>query len=264
MKRISTIRCMAALAIFLTPALLFAAERKKPLIKLTKPSYDPDAESVELFAGIESGKIKVQVILKNSKKATVLIHNITKKPLNVKLPDAFVAVLAQGPFGGGDDFGGGGGGQNQQFGGGQFGGGGQQGGGFFNVPAERVGAVKVAGVCLEHGKKEPRPSVKYVIKPVEVFSKDPVLKEMLTLFSQNRINQRVAQAAAWHIASKMSWQQLAAKRIKRLGQSDRPYFNQRELFYAVRLVNAAKAAVQNPSKSPSKLSSPGERLSLRN
>ena len=124
MKRISTIRCMAALAIFLTPALLFAAERKKPLIKLTKPSYDPDAESVELFAGIESGKIKVQVLLKNSKKATVLIHNITKKPLNVKLPEAFVAVLAQGPFGGGDDFGGGGGGQNQQFGGGQFGGGG--------------------------------------------------------------------------------------------------------------------------------------------
>src|SRR5205823_5736085 len=83
-------------------------------------------------------------------------------PLNVRLPDAFVAVLAQqgggrDPFGGGQGGTGGQGGQQSGgMGGGQQGGQGGGGQGFFNIPAQRVGELHVAGVCLEHGKEEPR------------------------------------------------------------------------------------------------------------
>jgi hypothetical protein len=112
------------------------------------------------------------------------------------------------------------------------------------------------GVCLEHGKEEPRPSVKYEIKPVEAFSKDPALYEMLKLFGDKKINQRVAQVAAWHIASKMSWEQLAAKQLKRIGQEPQPYFSQQELRAAMQLVEAAKTIAAEKEKQSPK--SPGQ------
>jgi hypothetical protein len=225
---------------------LLAADRK-PNIRITKPSMDPSAESLDLFPAMDAGKVEVKLIFSSSKQATVLVENKTKQPINVRLPDAFVGVLAQAqndPFGGNNQNG-----QNQVGGGGgQFGG--QQGGqqGFFNIPAERVGEVRLAAVCLEHGKDEPRPAVKYVIKPVEAFSKDPALYQMLKLFGAKKINQRVAQAAAWHISSKMSWEQLAAKDVKRIGQPPQPYFSQQELRAAMQLVDAAKSEAEKESK----------------
>jgi hypothetical protein len=232
----------------LAPSFVWAADRK-PNIRITKASADPNAETMELFPAMEAGKLDVKLILMNSKQATVLIENKTKQGINVRLPEAFVGVLAQAndPFGAG---GGNQGGQNQQFGGGggQFGGGGGQQGGFFNIPAERVGEVRVAGVCLEHGKEEPRPAIKYELKPVEAFSKDPVLYQMLKLFGEKKINQRVAQAAAWHISSKMSWEELAAKQIKRLAGPPQPYFSEQELRAAFQLTAAAKTAAEEAQK----------------
>jgi len=238
---------------------------RKPNIRISEKSpVDPAAESLELFPAMESGKVDVKLILMNSKQATVLIENKTNQSINVRLPEAFVGVLAQA----GDPFGGGGGQQGGQqqggFGGQQGGGGGQQ-GGFFNIPAERVGEVRVPGVCLEHGKDEPRPSTKYELKPVEAFSKDPALYQMLKLFGEKKINQRVAQAAAWHISSKLTWEQLAAKQIKRIGQSPTPYFSQQELRAAMQLVEVAKSeaekALQKDTKP--KTTSPGQSLSSR-
>jgi hypothetical protein len=264
---------VAAVAVVVVPA-LWGAEGKKPTIRITKPSADPNAESLELFAGMEAGKVGAEIILKDSKEATIFVENKTNKPLNVRLPDAFVAVLAQqggGGRGGGGQGGGGGGGGQQSGGfgggggGGGFGGGGgggQGGGGFFNLPPERVGAIKLAGVCLEHGKAEPRPNVKYVVKPVEAFSTDPALREMLKLFGQQKINQRVAQVAAWHIASKMSWQELAAKQVRHIGRAPTAYFTQQEIAAAMRLVDVAKAEAAKSSQERQQ-TSPGEKLSAR-
>ncbi len=246
----------------LAPSFAWAADRK-PNIRITKASADPNAETMELFPAIEAGKVDVKLIVMNSKQATVLIENKTKQGINVRLPDAFVGVLAQDPFGGGGQQGGG---QNQQFGGGGGGFGGQGGGqqgGFFNIPAERVGEVRVAGVCLEHGKDEPRPAIKYELKPVEAFSKDPVLYQMLKLFGEKKINQRVAQAAAWHISSKMSWEELAAKQIKRLAGPPQPYFSQQELRAAFQLTAAAKTAAEEAQKDPKPSTSPGQSLSAK-
>ncbi|HEX5105123.1 MAG TPA: hypothetical protein VFV87_14990, partial [Pirellulaceae bacterium] len=110
------------------------------VVRAKSPS--PDAEPVELFAAIESGEIDVKLFLKDSTGGTVTIANNTKKPLTIKLPEAFAGVPVQAQFGGGmmgggmmggmngGMMGGGMGGMNQGFGGGMMGGGmGMMGGG---------------------------------------------------------------------------------------------------------------------------------------
>ncbi len=266
---------LAALAaLIFTPAWLNAGERRGPTIK--KGPYNPDDQTVEMFAAMEAGDVDVKIIPKDEKEARIFIENKTDKPLNVKLPNAFVGVLAQfgggaagGGFGAGGA-GGGGGGSNQAMGGGMgmmgggmmgggMMGGGMGGGGFFNVPPKRVGEFKVPGVCLEHGKPEPRAAIAYVIRPVETFSKDPLLKELLALFGTGKVNQRVAQVAAWHISDKMSWQELAAKRVTHLNGLSFPYFSPQEIVAAQRLVSFAEQRVKAQKNKPV---SPGEQLGL--
>ena len=135
------------------------------------------------------------------------------------------------------------------------------GGGFFNVPAEKTRKLNVPLVCLEHGKREPRPAIPYQIKPLEEFSSDPVMNELLTAFGKGNVNQRAAQAAAWHLADAMSWQDLANKHIERLAGPDEPYFTAEELRAATELVAIARrSAAERPSDSKHDESqSPGQR-----
>ena len=238
-------RSLWCATLLLVPSMLVAAERRLPTFK--KGDYNPEHASVEMFEGMKSGQLDVKIIMKSSKEANVFIENKTKAPLNVQLPEAFTAVLAQGGFN--DPFGGGGngnGGQNQAAGGGM--GMGMNGGGggnnFFNVPAERVGEMEVPCVCLEHGKDEPNPRLAYKIQPFEAYSDDSRLRETLSLLGQRKIPQRVAQAAAWHLANNMSWQELASKEIRRLNGQRYSYFNPQELVGAVRVVQYATAKAQ--------------------
>lgn len=81
---------------------------------------------VEWFAAEEAGQIEIKFIPKDATEAMVLVKNLTAKPLNIKLPEAFAAVPinAQGMGGGG-------------MGGGGMGGGGMGGGGgMFSLPPE--------------------------------------------------------------------------------------------------------------------------------
>ncbi len=251
---------MALAMLALGPTL--AAERSA---KLKPGQYNPAHASVEMFQAMEQGQIEVKIIPKDSTEANVLFKNKTDKPLNVQLPEAFAALPVLAQFGGGGGQGGfggggqGGGGGGNQGGGGGFGGGGGQGGGqggggggnFFNVAPEKVGEVKVALVCLEHGKKEPRAAIPYEIVPITKFTSDPAVHEMLKLFAQGRIDQRSAQAAAWHLASKMSWQELAAKQVIRATGRRYPWFAKEELQRALALVNAAQEqAKDRPQSSP--------------
>ncbi len=267
--------CSAALA------LVWAAPRAEAGRRFVKPrAYNPEDKTVELFEGIKQGVLNVRVVAKDSTQATVLVENKTDKPLNVKLPPAFVAVMKQGfgdfgggAGGGGDLGGGGGGGTNQAFGGGFGGGmmgggmmgGGMMGGGMggmFNVPAQKVGKLPVRCVCLEHGKKEPRPAIQYKLIPVEQYSSDPRLKHLLSLVHpKSPFPQKVAQAAAWHIANRMSWQQLAAKQVRRLGGLRYPYFTPQQLRAAMFMVHMVEKKVREEQKQRPR--SPGEALSQR-
>lgn len=248
--------CWAGLiALLLSAAGVSAAERSA---KLRPGEFNPDHENVEMFAAIAAGQVEVKFIPKDSSEARVFIKNKSEKPLNVQLPEAFagVPVLPQFGVGGGGQGGGQGGGGNQGQGGGFGGGGGGQqggggGGGFFNVPPERVGELKVTCVCLEHGKKEPRPQVPYEIRPISSFTSDPAVQELCRLIGQGRFDQRTAQAAAWHLSSKMSWQELAAKQIVYTNGQRISWFSQQELNGAVQMTNiAAEMARTRPAQSP--------------
>ena len=257
-----------------------AARRTRPNRPITNPKFDPNAESVELFAGIEKGLLDAKMIPKNSKGGNLFIENKTDKPLTVQMPKAFVGVhvlkqggepgegasqagggggggaQAVGGGGGGGGFGGGGGG----FGGGGFGGGGYGGGpgsgglggggaGFFSIPPEKTVRLPYHSVCLQHGKTEPSPRMNYRMRKVKNFTKDPALQELIQLVGTNRIHPQIAQAAAWHLSNDMSWRQLASKRIKRLGGAPSiPYFSAGQLYQAQRLTTLAveKSKKSNP------------------
>ncbi|WP_339729432.1 hypothetical protein [uncultured Gimesia sp.] len=252
-----------------------SVEAAKKSIKPQK--YDPSAEKVDdLFTAMESGLVDVKIIAKSSKGGNVLITNNNAKPLNVKLPETFLAVqvLKQGALGGGlgggglggglggqggggggaQTTGGGGGGAGGGLGGGLGGGGGAggAGGGFFSIPPEKTVYVPYTSVCLEHGKAEPAARMQYRMVKTEEMVKDPALQELLRFVATGRVNQQAGQAAAWHLADKMSWQELASKSVKHLGGAPATaYFNPAELQYATQLVGMAHERARNRTETAS-------------
>src|SRR5207237_762301 len=143
--------------------------------------------------------------------------------------------------GGGSQFAGG---IGQGMGGGGMGGGGMGGGGMggmgggggmFNVAPEKVGQLNFVGVCLEHGKPEPRAAMKYVIRPLDTLTTKPQVREMLRILGRAECSQRVAQVLAWHVNNEMSWEELAAKQIEHLDGTSEPYFTGEEIEAAMRL-----------------------------
>lgn len=254
------------------------AAKKKLLMK---PQFDPEAPKIGLFEAIEQEAISVQVVAKNSMEGALLVENLTDQPLSVEMPPALVGVQVLPQFGGGGfggggggfgggqggGFGGQGGGQNQSFGGGgQQGGGlgGQQGGGlggggggFFSVPPEMIARVPYESVCLEHGKAEPRPQVKYRLVRPEEYSSNPALPELLKMVATGRVNKEAAQAAAWHLSSGMSWQQLADKKFNHVNAPDSPYFNPASLFAAQAMVQEAQRRAEEAEQ---KQADPGLQL----
>ena len=135
---------------------------------------------------------------------------------------------------------------------------GGMGGGMMNIPAEKVGQFKVATVCLEHGKKEHRPGIPYEIKPLESVTTKPEIRELLSAFGKGRLDQRATQAAAWHLANGMTWEQLANKRIEHLDGSSEIWFNPQEIQAAIQIAESAVSQAELKSK---KTPSPGSSLS---
>jgi len=127
--------------------------------------------------------------------------------------------------------------------------GGGGGGGLFWIAAEKIVKVPYKSVCLEHGKKEPTPRMVYRMVPVDKYTKDPVLQELVRMVGTGRINQQVAQAAAWHLSSQMSWRQLASKTIRRIGLQPVSYFHPAALRGAQLMVAQAGARARERSKS---------------
>ena len=125
------------------------------------------------------------------------------------------------------------------------------GGGAFSIPAEKTRVLRVVTVCLEHGKPEPSSRYPYKLTALESFSNDPKLAVVMESLSRGELSQKVAQAAAWHIANGLSWQQLAAKMIDHAGgDPDEAYFTPEQLLVAHRVVaSATQAALQRKAGS---------------
>ena len=207
------------------------------------PAVAEDA-IVQLFDAEQAGQIEVKFIALSDHEGRILIKNKLPNGFKVKLPDAFVGdpVVAQfggggGQFGGGGgQFGGGGGAQSLGGGGGGFGGGGGQfggggaGGGVFSVPPERTTRIKVPMLCLNHGKKDPSSSMPYKLRPIDPEKDRPAVVELLKVFGNGGLQHDAAQAAVWHLANDISWQELSTKTTgSRRNFNLAPYFSQAEI-----------------------------------
>lgn len=275
---------MAGVAALLCATSLASAERPQ---RVPKPGeFNPANESVEMFAAIEAGQLDVKFIPQNSKQAQMFIENKTDKPLNVRLPDVFAGVPVQaqvlpfpgnrgpnglngqqqGPLGTNQAVGGamqnngGGFGQNNNFfnGGGGGNGNGLNGGGngFFNVPSEKIGKVKVNCVCLEYGKDEPRAAIPYKVVRLDYVTSKPEVAAVLREFATGQYDQHVAQAAAWHAANDMTWEQLAGAKGELIAIGvNQPLFTSQELDSAKQLFAEAEKRMKKTEKPTA---SPGE------
>jgi len=280
-----------AMAVVFVSGLLVAGG-DAPKATAAKPAGP--AQTVEMFSAIKDGRIEVQLVPKDSTQCRVVVKNKTDQPLSVKLPEAFagVPVLAQaigppvgggraGRGGGGLGYGGSssrsgrGGGGNQGFGGGMMGGMGGMGMGgmgmggmggmgmgMMNVPAEKVEHFNVPIVCLEHGKHDPKPTVKYEIRPIDEFTTKPGVREVCSLLSSGQLPQRIAQVAAWHLNNDMSWEQLAAKELRFANGTRRPYFSPNEIKAAMQLVTVATNLAEQRNSAEPKPSSSSQSSSV--
>lgn len=133
-------------------------------------------------------------------------------------------------------------------------------GGQFRVPEPEVGTFplqphktrtfRFATVCLEHGKPEPSPRIPYRLERLDSFSGDPRLAFVIDGLASGAVSQKVAQAAAWHIANGLPWERLAAEMIDHAGgDADEPFFSPAELAMAQGLVAAAEQR-QQPGRKP--------------
>ncbi len=239
-----------------------------------QPASRPTAVVHDVLDAESAGLVTVKFIPNDSRSAQILVTNKSSKPLTLKMPAAYagVPVLRQmggmGGMGGGmGGMGGGMGGMGGGMGGGQAMGGGGMGGGMggmgggmggmgggmggmgggmggmpggaFSVPPEKTKTMRITTVCLEHGKKEPSSRMAYKLVALESFSTDPKLQSLLEALGRGELSQKVAQAATWHVANGLTWEELSAKKIDRLGRPDDAWFTANELMMAHRSVAVA-------------------------
>jgi hypothetical protein len=240
---------------------LAAGGQKGPIKKLR---LDPAAAKVDFFQAADDGQLELRMVLKDAHQGNLLIENKSSQPLTVKLPEAFVGVhvlkQAAGGFfpqatGANNGNAGPGQGQGQPVGAGANNQAGvpnqnigpNNGAGpnnpfnnFFSIPAEKVVLIPLKSVCLAYGRPDPLPRMTYAVVPLERHTSDPVLQELLKRFGAEAVDQMAVQAAAWHLADKLSWEQVAAKEWRELGSPAVPYFTADQIKQAKSLVAAAE------------------------
>lgn len=240
---------------------------------ITKLTLDPKAPVVDLFEGEAQSQFEIRLVAQDAHDGKIFITNKTDKPLTVSLPKGLVGVqiLPQALQGGFNQIGngfangmfGGPNGQNGQNGGGAqtvggnagaagqngfpnqgagFPGGGQfpGAGPFFSIPPEKTVQLAFNSVCLNYGLREPHAGMKYKLAKAEAVTSDPALLQLLEDYSP-RTNRDVQQAAAWHLANGLTWEQIA-----RLADEKVP--GNPVLMFSPQTVQAAKALVEKAEK----------------
>lgn len=239
----------------------------KKVRTLLKTEFDPDAERLKLFEGIDRGSLESWLIPQNEKFGHVFVENKADKPLTVEIPASVVAVRNLKQFLNNNNnniFGAQN--QNQQSqgtAGMQNVGGGLQGANnnqqnnqfpfmnnnrpglnnnnnnnnnpfFFSIPPQSRVRLDFHSVCLNHGLKTPSQRHRYSLVSTDKYTDDEKLKELLALVGTGKIDPEVSQAVAWHLTDDMTYEQLAAKQQYHLGGYATSYFQTAELQQAVK------------------------------
>lgn len=222
-------------------------------------------EELELFSAMEQGKIEVKVVAKNAMNARLDVTNKTPEPLKINLPDSFalVPVLAQ-DFSGGSGRSGsrgssssssrsGSGGGSQSSGGSSSSGrsgssSSRSGGSSFSLLPEKTIQDHIKTVCLEHGKKDPSPRVRYEIRPITDVTDNKAVHLLCEKVGLGEVDQNSAQAAVWHLNNEMSWEELAAKFDKDTVGRKFSYFSSDEMEDAMRLASKAVKTIEEQER----------------
>ncbi|MDO5580291.1 MAG: hypothetical protein Q4G69_04100 [Planctomycetia bacterium] len=252
---------MLAMGIFSAASLSFSADKGSAASKEAKTNH----RQVNLFNAMEQGLVDVKFVAKSTMDSTLTVKNKSGEPLVIDMPSAFagVPIVAQfdapggfggfggnqGGFGGMAGMGGGAGGgssqssANQSVGGGMgggMGGGGMGGGAFFIAPEKSV-SEKVRIVCLEHGKKDPRPSVKYQIVPLDCFTKNKTTQVLCQMLGDPNIDQYAVQAAVWNEENNVSFNEMSQKTVGEMGTNvKKPYFTSSQLQSGTKILTVAR------------------------
>ena len=258
-RRLALLLAFAPVATFLGEPTLQANENAEPSkggktvavagkVKKSGPAKAGEARTVEMFDAMDQGLIQVDYIGKDSTQANLIFKNKSGESLDIVLPETFgaVPVVAQGIGMGGGGMGG------MGMGGGGMGGMGM--GGMMRVEPDRPRKFAVATLCLEHGKPDPNPRMKYKVVRLSDVNSNPEIAELCKALAKGQVPQNTAQAAAWHIANGLSWEELASKPRKICDYTGvEMYFSGLEIQNALRVTSLVRSA----SESAPETSSPG-------
>jgi len=250
----------------------------RPDRPLTRTDYDPSARQVEFFEALQTEEVQARLLPRDSTGGQLLLTNSTAEPLTVKMPEGFVGVPVHAQFGNmgtGSMMMPGGTGQNNGMAGGNQTGGlqsvgggtgmqstmGQQSGmqngmmpgmnqssmfpGFFSIPAGRTLRVPYQSACLNHGLNEPYSRAPYRIVPIEDYTSDPVLHDLIVDVATADPNRKKSlQAAIWNVANGIGWKSLAAESVSPIPAPGDHYFSTAQLQQAKAQVTALQARHQ--------------------
>lgn len=238
----------------------------------------PQAEKgIDLYVAVAEGAVEARVIARDAYHLRVFLKNPGKETVRLQMPAVIAARpvdlaaaqdpakqnLAQQNFfnpganNGGNSFGTGsqGGGKTQAVSGPPpFGitnnaSNNQQGqNNVFAIPPDSTREFRVATVCVEHGKPNPRSMVKYeLVRPEEV-GVGPELADALVSYGRGESDQDAMQAAAWHLANGKTWGELRKMSRMTAVNAQSPVFTSQELAAARRLVEASQQRITDAKK----------------
>ncbi|MBA4016188.1 MAG: hypothetical protein C0483_03265 [Pirellula sp.] len=256
-------------------------------ISTSAPAPANDAGTVGLYAALETGMVDAKVIARDAYHLRVFLRNAGKEAVRLQLPTVIAArpvalAAAQDPakqhlaqqnfFNPGANPGGGTFGQNSQggaktqavsgpttFGITANSANNQQGqNNVFAIPPESTREFRVATVCVEHGKPNPRSIVKYELVKPEKVGVGPELADALVSYGRGESDREAMQAAAWHLANGKTWDELRKMSRMTAVNAQTPIFTSQELAAARRLVEASQQRIAaknkaNETKSSTKL-----------
>ena len=151
------------------------------------PSSAPDASAEHSAAAPSSGP--------NLLKWAFIIGGV--------LVAVFLVRMLSGAMGGGGGGGLSGGGMGGMGGGGM--------GGMMRIDTDSPRKMTVATICLNHGKADPNPRMKYKVVRLAEVNDSPVIEEFCKALATGKVSQNTAQAAAWHVANGLTWDELTHK-----------------------------------------------------
>jgi hypothetical protein len=122
----------------------------------------------------------------------------------------------------------------------------------FRVEANKHRKLTVACVCLEYGKPDPTPRMKYELVPLAQVNDSPAIEQLCTKLGTQQVSQIVAQAAAWNVANGLSWEQLAqVNRVESQFTGNERFFTREQLLKAAELTDEYRQPAKSyPARSP--------------